>query len=148
MESNPTYSMFHLDHSIDTNPLHIVRLPFSYNTKGEAWGDVLLVHTKKMNINILLQEFYKENHGMDMPLPNRKERRKNTKQCKKEATKSICKLALKRKQLTKNVKAKRGYANLLDWRCQLIEYVVERMSNHIGYRNKFLYNYLYNIAYL
>lgn len=151
---NEEFNMFSLDNS-NNSPMHFYRLPFTYNIAGQTWGDIKVVRENVMDVNVMLRAFYKALNGVEMTEPNRATRRENEQQTmkvlkaevrKEEKVKKVLAKANKTKNIQKSDRernAQRGYANLLDWRCSLIEYVVSRMPSHVGFRNKFIYNYLY-----
>lgn len=119
----PDYDMFTLDTCVDTSPLHLVRMPFSYNTKAGVWGNAELIHTNVVNINTLKERF---NSDLCKVYGHYSE------PVKKEVKKTFVRTTGK------------GYQNLLNFRCQAIQYCVINMKDHVGFRNKFLYTYLYS----
>ena len=131
---NSKYDCFELDNCYKTNMMHIFRLFGTYNTKGQVWSDVELIHKNVMNINDMWHCLYRCVKGEELPVYNRAERRQEAKNYKK---------SVKVVRVKKTVSIKKGYTNLLNFRCKLIEYVVKRMNCHEKYRNKLFYNYLY-----
>ncbi|MEE0929944.1 MAG: hypothetical protein UIM53_03005 [Acutalibacteraceae bacterium] len=144
---HPEYNMFNLDVGND-NPEHFYRIPFTYNVSGQTWGDVVVVHKNMMDINVMWRAFYKAVYGVDMPEQNRAERRmdqnKVVQQIDNKEKKIFKNLEKKLNQIDKKIKkGGNSIGNLLRWRCALIEFVVNHMTHHVGFRNKLLYNYLY-----
>ena len=151
------FDMFMLD-NCNSSPMHYYRLPFTYNIAGETWGEAVTVRENILDINTVVRTFYKAVNGVEMPMPNRETRRENEKVAvtvlkavdKKESRIQKAISGKKIKEATKteattekrNRGNRRGYANLLDWRCAFIEYLVDRMHNHIGFRNTLYFNYL------
>jgi hypothetical protein len=147
LNQHPEYSCFNLDDCMKTHFMHLARAPFTFNTKSGTWGQVRLVHEEVVDINVLMRRFYFAVHGVELPQFNRETRRAAEKAHKK-SLKLRAHIAIyqdeKMERKTEHTRStKRGFANLLNYRCSLIEYVVNRMPAHRGYRNKLLYNYLY-----
>ena len=118
------YDMFTLDTCIETSPLHLVRMPFSYNTKAGVWGHAELIHSNVVNINTLKERF-------------------NSDLCKEYGHYPVKPVKKTIKKVI-NVISGKGYQNLLNFRCQAIQYCIANMSSHTGYRNKLLYTYFYS----
>lgn len=125
------YSMFNLDTCVDTSPLHLVRLPFSYNTKADVWGDAELVHTNIVNINTLKERFNSDLCKVYGHYPVKKPVEKIVK--KEPVKETVCVSS-----------CNKGYQNLLNHRCQAIQYCVANMHSHTGHRNQLLYAFVYS----
>lgn len=140
LDRNSDYSMVKLDSCIQTNPLHLVRLPFSYNTSAGRYGNAELLHANKANINVLRKSFYREAYGVEAPEYNRAERRAEQKSYEKtlKAFEQVKKTVVKAERKPGN---RKGYRNLLNYRRRLLEHVVNKMHYHSGCRNTLLHGY-------
>lgn len=135
----PELEFFKVDDCIQTSPLHLVRLPYSFNTKGDVWSEVTLLHKNVPNINELYNLFKAASDRYELTPP----KREWVDYKKINAEKKAKALLRKQKSSETNRKVPKGYENELRYRCDLIEYIVKNTINHVGYRNKLIYNYLY-----